>query len=305
MRYRRLASPLHAARAGAGGAYCLALVAAVLATRNPLVLAALAVAVVGAGVGARAGAPLRRAARLAVPLALLVALVNPLVVRDGLTVFARLGEVPPFGQVDLTVEALVYGALDGARVLLVVLASALFSFCVDPDELLRLLRRASFRSALTTVVALRLVPVLARDARRLEEARRCRPDGGGSGVAARGAVLRAVGTGALDRAIEVAATLEVRGYGASPHGERPWASEGSKPMGAQPGREPWSRHDLAFAGAAAGLVGLVAAALPAGLAGFEAYPRLRVDAGPAELLLATALVLVALAPFADRRGVER
>ncbi len=293
MRYRRLASPLHAARAAAGASFCLALVAAVLSTRHPLLLVALGVGIAGAGVGARAGAELRRAARLAVPLALLVALINPLVVRDGLTVFAQLGQVGPFGEVDLTVEALVYGLVDGLRVLLVVLACALFSACVDPDELLRLLRRVSFRSALTAVLAVRLVPVLARDARRLEDARRCRPDGGGgSGAAARLAVLRAVTTGALDRAIDVAATLEVRGYGAP------------GPRGAA-AREPLSRHDRAFFAGAAVLLAATVAAPLLGLASFEAYPRLRGDAGVGELALAAVLLLAALLPFAERRGIAR
>ena len=291
MRYRRVASPLHAARAAAAGAFCLALVAAVLSTRHPLVLLALGVAVVGAGRGARATAELRRAARLAVPLALLVALINPLVVRDGLTVFAQLGEIPPFGQVDLTVEALVYGALDGVRVLLVVLACALFSAAVDPDELLRLLRRVGFRGALTAVLAVRLIPVLARDARRLEEARRCRPDGGGVGSAGRVAVLRAVTTGALDRAIDVAATLEVRGYGA-PRG-----------AAAPRSRAPWSRHDRAFAAAALVLVAVAVATGVLGLAAFAAYPRLAADGGPAVAALAAAVVLAGLTPFADRRGI--
>ena len=291
MRYRRVASPLHAARAAAAGAFCLALVAAVLSTRHPLVLLALGVAVVGAGRGARATAELRRAARLAVPLALLVALINPLVVRDGLTVFAQLGEIPPFGQVDLTVEALVYGALDGVRVLLVVLACALFSAAVDPDELLRLLRRVGFRGALTAVLAVRLIPVLARDARRLEEARRCRPDGGGVGSAGRVAVLRAVTTGALDRAIDVAATLEVRGYGAPRGAVAPRS------------RAPWSRHDRAFAAAALALAAVAVATGVLGLAAFAAYPRLAADGGPAVAALAAAVVLAGLAPFADRRGI--
>lgn len=309
MRYRRVASPLHAARAGAGAAYCLGLVAAVLTTRHPLLLLALAAAVVGAGIGAGAGQALRRAARLAVPLALLVALINPLVVRDGLTVFAQLGEVPPFGQLDLTVEAVVYGALDGLRVLLVILACALFSAAVDPDELLRLLRRVSLRSGLTAVLAVRLVPVLARDARRLEEARRCRPDaGGGNSAIARLAVLRAVTAGALDRAIDVAATLEVRGYGAPPgkaRRERPWASTPATLIGARRDREPLSRHDRAFTAAALVLLGASLAAPALDVASFEAYPRLAVDGGGAEAALAAVLLAAALGPFADRRGIER
>jgi energy-coupling factor transport system permease protein len=288
MIYRRRASPLHAARAAAGGAYCLALAACALAFEHPLVLGAVAVAAIGAGLGAGAGRELARTASFTLPLALLVAVVNPLVVRDGLTVFARLGEVPPFGQVDLTVEALVYGLLLGARVVVVVLCCALFSAAVDPDETLRLLRRFSLRSALTAAMATRLVPVLARDARRMADAQACRPPGAAAG---RMAVARAVAAGALDRAVDVAATLEVRGYGRRAAG-RSWSA-------------PWSRHDLAFAAAAAALVALTAAARIGGLASFAPYPRIHLALGAAEVALSAAIVLVALAPFADRRGIQR
>ena len=37
--------------------------------------------------------------------------------------------------------------------------------------------RLSFRSALTAALATRMIPVLTRDARRMEDARRCRPGG--------------------------------------------------------------------------------------------------------------------------------
>ena len=52
---------------------------------------------------------------------------------------------------------------------------ALYTAAVDPDEVLRLFRRVSFRSALTATLATRMVPVLARDARRFADAQRCRP----------------------------------------------------------------------------------------------------------------------------------
>ena len=130
MTYRRRASPLHAARAGAGAAYCLALAACALIHVHPIVLAAVAVAVAGAGIGAGVDGELARAARFSIPLAVLVAVVNALVVRSGLTVLVRLGEVPPFGQIDITLEALVYGLLLGARVVVIVLSFALFSAAV-------------------------------------------------------------------------------------------------------------------------------------------------------------------------------
>jgi hypothetical protein len=40
------------------------------------------------------------------------------------------------------------------------------------------------------------------------------------------------------------------------------------------------------------------------VAAFAAYPSLHAPAGAAELALAVAVVTVALAPFADRRGIE-
>jgi energy-coupling factor transport system permease protein len=285
MSYRRRASPLHAARAAAGGAYCMALAACALAFEHPLVLGAVAASALGAAAAAGVGREVARSARYMLPLALVVAIVNALVVRDGLTVFARLGDVPPFGQVDLTVEALVYGLVLGGRVLVIILCCALFTTSVDPDELLRVFRRISFRSTLTAALATRLVPVLMRDGRRMADAHACRPRPG-----PRITVLRAVATNALDRAVDVAATLEVRGYGAA--------------RGARLERTPWSRHDLAFAAAAGVLAVLLVAARAAGLASFEAYPALHAPVGAGELLLAGALIVVALAPFLDRRGIE-
>jgi energy-coupling factor transport system permease protein len=284
--YERRASPLHAARAGVAAAWAMALVGAALAFDHPLVLATLlAVALAGAA-AARVGRRVLSVLRFALPFAALIALVNPLVVREGLTVVWRFGEVPPFGQLDVTREAVVYGGLLGLRALVVLVAAAVLTATVDPDGLLRLLRRVSFRSALTAALAVRLVPVLQRDGRRLAEARRCRVDQPG-----RVAVLRAVASGALDRAADVAATLEVRGYRSGRAVAAP--------------AEPWSRHDAGFAASALAVALLAAGAYAGGLAGVEPYPATRVALGAPEWVLCAAVAFVALLPFADRRGIER
>jgi energy-coupling factor transport system permease protein len=288
--YRRRATPLHAVRASVGIAWCAALGAVALTSDHPVILAGALVAVVGAGIAAGVGQELGRAARFAVPLALLLAVVNPIVVRDGLTVIARLGEVPVLGQLDITLEATAYGGVLALRAVVLVLAAALYTAAVDPDEVLRLFRRAGFRSALTAVLATRMVPVLARDGARLADAQRCRPPGAGQPRARRIALVRAVAAGALDRAVDVAATLEVRGYGAARRGSAP--------------RRPWSRHDLAFMASAVALVVLVATAEIAGVIAFDAYPSLRIAHGATMWILAAAIPVIALLPFLDRRGVS-
>jgi energy-coupling factor transport system permease protein len=290
MIYRRRASPLHAARAGAGCAYCLALGIAALMASNPIVLGAVTVAVIAAGAAAGVGRPLLRAALWGVPVALVIMLINALVTRNGLTVIVRLGNVPLLGHTDITLEATAYGAILGLRAVALILCGLLYTLAVDPDEVLRLFRRISFRSALSATLATRMVPILVRDGRRLAEAQRCRPGPPPS----RMTLMRAACTGVLDRALDVAAALEVRGYGAA-----------RRPPAYPPRVGSYSRHDAAFATAAIAVVTISIVARVSSAAAFSAYPGLSIAAGPGALLLAGGLMAVAMAPFVNRRGVAR
>jgi energy-coupling factor transport system permease protein len=286
--YRGVPSPLASARAGATATLCLALALVCMLYASPAVLVTVVVAVVVAGALAGVATEIRRAMRLALPLVVLVALINPLVYRDGDTLLVRGGEL--LGRrFDVTLEAVVAGGLAGLRIAALILAFGLFSACVDPDELLKLFRRVSYRSALTAALATRLVPVLARDALRMNDAARCRPVQPG-----RLAVVRAALAGALDRAVEVAAALEVRGY-----------STGGRPRRAG---SRWSRHDVRVA-AAAGSIALVAIAFRgAGAGGVETYPRIEIALGPPEVVLCALLLAAVALPFAGRSarlGVAR
>jgi energy-coupling factor transport system permease protein len=280
------ASPLQATRASVAVAWCLALGLAALLVSNPLTLGALCASVVIAGVLSGAGRGIRRAAVYALALALSIAVVNALATRDGLTVIARLGDLPVLGYTNVTLEATVYGAILGLRAATLVLCGALYSMAVDPDAVLALMRRLSFGSALTASIANRMVPVLLRDSRRLADAQRCRP----GPAPGRMMLIRATTSGVLDRALDVAAALEVRGYGAAWAGRRRAAPA------------PWSRHDFGFALSAV-LVVAVALAARLTLATFSAYPVLSEPAGPPAVAISVLLGVCVLAPFADRRGV--
>jgi energy-coupling factor transport system permease protein len=286
--YRPRSSALHAARAGASAGFCCAFAFAGALYEDPLVLGAALAGVLLAAAAAGVGAEVRRTLWLSLPLALLVTLVNPLAYSEGDTLLVRGGEFLGH-RFDITLEALVSGALAGFRVVVIVTALGLMSAAVDPDELLKLFRRVSYRSALTASLATRLVPVLARDASRMSDAARCR-----ARPAERLAVLRAALSGALDRAVDVAAALEVRGYALA-----------GRPAH---GRAPWSRHDLRVAGAAVAVAACALAGRLAGVGEVETYPTLDLAAGPAELVLAAGLLAFAGLPFAGaaaRLGVAR
>jgi energy-coupling factor transport system permease protein len=286
--YRRLPSTLHSARAGVASLYCLGFGLAALLFPHPLVLAAVACGVLCAGFGAGVGRQVARSLRLALPFALLVVAINGIVSQRGATVVFRGGVV--FGhRFDVTAESLAWGAVTAMQISCLFLAFGLFAAAVDPDELLKLMRRVSYRSALTGSLATRLVPVIARDASRMGDAARCRPRPPG-----RLEVTRAALTGALERSVEVAAALEVRGYSA-----------------ARPGRaasRPWSRHDWRVLAPAALVVGAVVAARLAGAGWIVHDPVLRMGLGVRELALMAAIVAAGVLPFAGARarlGVAR
>ena len=287
--YRSRPSALHSARASVGAAFCCSFALVGALYRNPLILSGAIAGILIAGSAAGVGREVGRSLRLALPFALLVAAVNALVYQEGNTVLLR-GDTFLGRRWDVTLEATVEGLMNGMRIVVLIAAlGGLMSAAVDPDELLKALRRISYRSALTASLATRLVPVLARDAGRMGDAARCRPRPPG-----RLAVTRAALAGALDRAVEVAAALEVRGY-----------SLAGRPAHRQ---RPVSRHDLRIGAAALAISTAAIAGALAGVGHVEAYPTLDVTVGPAELALTSALVVLGGAPLlgrAARLGVAR
>jgi energy-coupling factor transport system permease protein len=282
--HRHRSSPLHATRAGIGAAWCVALGLVALSFEHPIVLAALLLALLAAAGAAGVGREVGRAMAWALPFALAIALINAIVTREGLTVIFRGPVLPGIGRLDVTAEAVAYGGVLALRAVAIIACAALLAAAIDPDELLRAVRRRSLRVGVTAALATHLVGVLARDGRRLADAQRTL-----TGSPARMGVVRAVASGALDRATDVAATLEVRGFGG---GGRPPRQ-----------RRPLSRHDLAFATSTLALAALAIASGAGGWEGFDAYPRLVVPIEPRQVVLAAALAACVLLPFADRRGI--
>ncbi|MET0926154.1 MAG: CbiQ family ECF transporter T component [Solirubrobacterales bacterium] len=278
--------PLTAAGVAAATVYLGAPAVLAFAFANPIVLAGVGVAVVVAGLLAGAGEALRAAARWGVTLGILVITVNAIASQRGDTILLRGADLPVLGQVDVSAEALVEGAILALRIAVVFCAFAVHSACVDPDRVLRLLRPIARHSALTASVITRLVPLAAADNARLREASALR--GPGAAPVGRAALARRLVGGALDRAVDVAATLELRGY-----------ARGVPGRGAARRR---SRHGWRFAAAGTAMLALGTGAALAGAGGFEAYPTVSLDADRATVGLALALPALAALPYV---GLDR
>lgn len=194
------------------------LIAAALATRQPVVLLVLAAG--AALLVLRSPGPHRAPVVAAFGIALSFALINPFVAVEGNTVIFT-GPHVPGGLLDLemTVEELVYGALSGLRLAVAILACSLVVLRADPDLLTGLAGRVAPRSALLVALAARLLPTMRRDARALSDAARARGLVLRSGArrsrarAASQLVVPLLASG-LERGLETAEAMTARGYGA-------------------------------------------------------------------------------------------
>lgn len=201
----------------------VALMAAGFVVVSPIALAmllALIVAILATSHRLRAAVPYLR---FSLTIAAVLIVLNPLFSRGGLDVLWHINL--PLFDITITVQGLLFGLSSALRLCAVVWAFALYNAVLDQDDQLSLMSAVSFRSAMIVSLATRLFPVLSRDAARIADAQRARGvelDGGSRRhrVAARMPLLAALLTQSLERSVDLAESMDARGYGR--RGRRAW-----------------------------------------------------------------------------------
>ena len=163
---------------------------------------------------------------------------SPLAARYGGIVLWEGPSVPVIGRLDVTSEELAEALFQSLRFAAVGLAFAAYALLLDQDRLLLAGSRLR-RSVLAVALATRLLPTLERDAAGFVEALR------GRGVAVEGLrgrarLLSPLVAGSLERSLNLAESMEARGFG------RPGRTRAPQPA--------WSVLDRAAVGAAVLLV---------------------------------------------------
>lgn len=216
--YRPRETILHGLHPLAALVLYASLVAVVLLLQNPLYLGACGVGVLSLIYLAEAGQECRPFLALGLFMALLVALFNPLVNRQGGHVLVYGPRLPALGRLDITLEAVAYGAVSGFRIFLVIIIFGLASVTMNPDDLLDMLSRISLRSSLSAALAVRLYPSLVVEAREIMDVQLARGErlrGGGrwERLRAHFPFWLALFRGSLDRAANIAEAMSARGFG--------------------------------------------------------------------------------------------
>lgn len=254
---------------------------------DPVVLAAATIGAAIAGFGCRADRAVWFSVRLGLVLAVSMVLINVLVTSRGATVLARLGEWPVLGQVNVTLEAFAAGGVIGLRVLGTMVVIGVYSACVDPDRILQAVHGVARRSALTATLISRLVPLAATDQARLSEAAELR--GPGATPVGKVAMAHRLLSSSLDRAVDVAATLELRGYA---------QSTGDAKFQKVP-----SRFDTRFWAVGTALAVAAVFSIILGVGKLVTYPTLEYSLSPLSVTLAALYLLAGFTTW--RRGGRR
>ena len=104
----------------------------------------------------------------------IVMLINPLVIRSGATVIWHGPEAPYLGKLDITMEALYYGAASSIRLLVIISIFCLYNLMISPDKVLNLFSRVAGKSVLMISLSTRMFPVMVRDLKRIKEVQQFR-----------------------------------------------------------------------------------------------------------------------------------
>ncbi|RPF49335.1 energy-coupling factor transport system permease protein [Thermodesulfitimonas autotrophica] len=156
--------------------------------------------------------------RAGVFLMLVIMTVNPLVIRAGKTIIWHGPQVPYWGRLDVSLEALYFGAVAGLRLLVMLSIFCLYNLVLNPDRLLNLFSGIAGRSVLLITLATRLLPAMAQNLQRTAAVLRLRGvdiEAGGLRQKVKGyaCLYNILLLSSLEDALAVAESMQARAFG--------------------------------------------------------------------------------------------
>lgn len=156
--------------------------------------------------------------KVGVFMTLVVMVVNPLVIRAGATIIWHGPAVPFLGRLDISMEAIYFGAVSGLRLLVIMSIFCLYNLMVNPDNVLNLFSRAAGKSALMVALATRMFPAMVRDLKRIKEVMQLRGVDFEEGslwerVKKYSVLYNVMLLSSLEGSMEIAESMQARAYG--------------------------------------------------------------------------------------------
>lgn len=206
-----------------------------------------------------------RMLRVGIWATLVIMMINPLVIHAGETVIWQGPSLPLWGQVEISLEALCYGAAMGVRLMILMTLFCLYNEILNPDLLLGYMARIAYKSGLMVSLATRLFPTVIRDLTAAREAQQMRGVDFNSGklrerVNKYSQIFRVVLTSTLEGSFHTAEAMQARAFGLGPRSRYR--------------RELWRPRDTFCLAMSSLTLAMAVFAKSAGYLDFIYYPRL-------------------------------
>jgi len=220
-RYRDRGTPVHRLNPFTKLAWLGSIIVLALILDHPFFLILLFVAMLPVVKVARVYGDWRSSMKITAYLCGAIILINALVSSHGSTVlFTFPFRVPVMGTPGITLEAIFYGAAMCLRLLTIISAFAILTLTVHTDDLMlaMLKLRLPYKSVLVTSLSTRFIPTLIDDTQRITDVQRSRGLELDKGrlprrIRSRAAIVTALLSNSLDRAVQVAEAMESRAFG--------------------------------------------------------------------------------------------
>ncbi len=149
---------------------------------------------------------------------LIIMIINPLVIRAGATIIWRGPAVPLLGKLDISMEALYYGAASSIRLLVIISIFCLYNLMISPDRILNLFSKVAGKSVLVIALSTRMLPAMVRELKRIKEVQQLRGvDFGEGGLWERikkySCLYNVLLLSSLEASLEIAESMQARAYG--------------------------------------------------------------------------------------------
>jgi len=156
--------------------------------------------------------------KFSIAMIIVIMLINVIMVHAGETVLISGPRVPVLGRINITLEALAFGAGMGVRLLVIISVFCLYTYSVHPDKVLKLFSNCGNKSVLVITLSTRLFPLMVKDYFRITEIQRCRGvrfDTGSWWEKAKNLlpIVSVMLISSLERSLQLAESMHARGYG--------------------------------------------------------------------------------------------
>lgn len=252
---------------------------------NPLYVLAVLTVVVLAILAADGIGAWESYVRITLLMMVMVMLINPLVVRTGHTVIWQGPLIPVVGRLNVSLEAICYGAVMSVRLLCIISIFCLYNLIVHPDKALNLFSRFTGRSVLVISLAIRMFPTMIRELENIRAVQQVRGVNFSKGPVIERmrkytSLITVLLLSSLEASFDIAEAMQARAFGSGP---RSCYS-----------RNPWRLRDTVFLAGGLCALGVGLWGLWFNCGSFQYYPQLgslMAAPGTVPVLLAVCLCL--------------